>query len=86
MIIAQVLPRAQHTVKECDSLSSVQVALAQVFADEPGFTLDYAAIVDPETLLPVTGDFTGQVQVLLAGWIGSVRLIDNFSHRVKGRI
>ena len=86
MIIAQVLPRAQHTVKECDSLSSVQVALAQVFADEPGFTLDYVAIVDPETLLPVTGDFTGQVQVLLAGWIGSVRLIDNFSHRVKGRI
>ena len=64
MIIAQVLPRAQHTVKECDSLSSVQVALAHVFADEPGFTLDYVAIVDPETLLPVTGDFTGQVQVM----------------------
>lgn len=86
LIIAQVLPRAQRTAKEYDSLSSVQVALAEVFAQDPGFTLDYAVIVDPETLLPVTGDFTGQVQVLLAGWIGSVRLIDNFSHRVKGRI
>ena len=83
--IAQVLPRAQKAAQEFNSFSDVQDALDKVFSAQSGFTLDYAEIVDPRTLLPVSSDFTGQVQVLLAGWIGSVRLIDNFAHHVKGR-
>ena len=83
--IAQVLPRAQKATRKFNSISDVQDALDKVFSAQSGFTLDYAEIVDPRTLLPVSSDFTGQVQVLLAGWIGSVRLIDNFAHHVKGR-
>ncbi len=83
--IAQVLPRAQKAAQEFNSFSDVQDALDKVLSAQSGFTLDYAEIVDPRTLLPVSSDFTGQVQVLLAGWIGSVRLIDNFAHHVKGR-
>ena len=82
--IARVLPRAQEGVKKTNDLTEIKVALTQTFARQSGFILDYAEIVDPETLLPVKTNFTGRVQVLLAGWIGSVRLIDNFSHDIKG--
>jgi len=79
------LPRAQQVVKTSNELTSIKAALSRVFGEQSGFTLDYAEIVDPLTLQPVSTSFTGQVQVLMAGWVGSVRLIDNFSHYVKGR-
>jgi pantoate--beta-alanine ligase len=85
LVVAQVLPRAQQVVKTSNELTSINAALSKVFGEQSGFTLDYAEIVDPLTLQPVSTSFTGQVQVLIAGWVGSVRLIDNFSHYVKGR-
>jgi pantoate--beta-alanine ligase len=85
LVIARVLPRAQEVVKESHELAFIRTALREVLARQSGFTLDYAEIVDPLTLQPVSSSFTGQVQVLIAGWVGSVRLIDNFSHHVKGR-
>ena len=83
MEIAKVLPRAKKRCREITSLSELKRALHEVLGAQPGFTLDYAEIVDPTTLLPVTGSFRGPVQILLAGWIGSVRLIDNFAGEVK---
>jgi pantoate--beta-alanine ligase len=82
--IARVLPRAQANVKKINNLIEVKATLHQIFNRERGFSLDYAEVVNPETLLPVTSAFTGRVQVLLAGWVGSVRLIDNFSHDIQG--
>ena len=82
--IARVLPRAQESAKKTNDLTEIKGALAQTFARESGFSLDYAEVVNAETLLPVTTNFSGRVQILLAGWIGSVRLIDNFSHEIKG--
>jgi len=82
--IARVLPRAQESAKKTNNLTEIKGALAQTFARESGFSLDYAEVVNAETLLPVTTNFSGRVQILLAGWIGSVRLIDNFSHEIKG--
>jgi pantoate--beta-alanine ligase len=38
--------------------------------------LDYAAVVDPDTLLPIADTSRG-VLVAVAAWIGSTRLIDN---------
>ena len=51
-------------------------ALRQVLALEPRVTLDYAEIVDSETLesLPV---LRGACYVLLAAKVGDTRLIDN---------
>lgn len=42
----------------------------------PGVRIDYAEIVDPETLLPV-GDVSGGALVAVAAWVGNTRLIDN---------
>lgn len=87
MEVARVLPRAQAEVKRINaqSVSEISELISRVFAEESGFTPDYVAVVNPETLLPADDEYQGPVQVLLAGWIGSVRLIDNFAHHVKGR-
>lgn len=42
----------------------------------PGVRLDYAEVVDPETLLPVE-DLSQGALVAVAAWVGGTRLIDN---------
>ncbi len=51
-------------------------ALRQVLAAEPRVALDYAEIVDSETLEPVAS-LRGTCYVLLAAKVGDTRLIDN---------
>jgi pantothenate synthetase len=53
-------------------------ALAEL-TSEIDFKLDYFAIVNPKSLLEVDESHFGPVQLLLAGWVGSVRLIDNLA-------
>lgn len=48
----------------------------QVIAEEPGARLDYFAVVDPETLEPVTDTRRGAL-VAVAAYVGTTRLIDN---------
>jgi pantoate--beta-alanine ligase len=49
---------------------------AQVIAGEPGARLDYFAVVDPESLDPVT-DVSRGALVAVAAYVGTTRLIDN---------
>lgn len=86
LLMARVLPRTQQNARGALTVTALKASLEQTLHSEPGFTLDYAQVVDPKSLLPVANDFQGVVQVLLAGWIGSVRLIDNFAYEVKGQL
>jgi pantoate--beta-alanine ligase len=57
--------------------SAILLAEAHVLLSaETGLTLDYLAIVDPDTLLPVTLAVSGSL-VAIAAKVGSTRLIDN---------
>jgi pantoate--beta-alanine ligase len=47
-----------------------------LLAGEPAITLDYLAIVDPDTLLPVAVAATGSL-IAVSAKVGSTRLIDN---------
>jgi len=49
----------------------------RVLGAEAGVRVDYLAVVDAETLLPVTAAETGTL-VAVAAWVGGTRLIDNF--------
>lgn len=49
-----------------------------------GARLEYAAVVDPDTLEPVTR-VHGDVRLLLAVWIGTVRLIDTMRVSTRRR-
>ena len=42
----------------------------------PRAALDYVAVVDPDTLLPITDTPHGAL-LAVAAWIGTTRLIDN---------
>lgn len=54
----------------------LMVALRKVIEREPGVALDYAEIVDAETLEPVVS-LRRACYVLLAAFVGGTRLIDN---------
>ncbi len=43
----------------------------------PGVRVDYAEVVDPETLAPLEGVGAGPAQALVAAVVGTTRLIDN---------
>ena len=47
----------------------------------PGVRLDYAEVVDPETLEPLEGVVEGPAQAVVAAFVGATRLIDN--HRLE---
>ena len=58
-----------------DSASAVQEGIQNLLSS--GFTkVDYLAVVDSETLLPLSSA-SGPCRVLGAAWLGKTRLIDN---------
>ena len=76
---ALVISRALEIGSKQQSYAEIKSrVLAELFT-EIDFKLDYFAIVNPKSLLEVDQSHTGPVQLLLAGWVGSVRLIDNFA-------
>jgi len=78
---ALILPRALQKVSELLEAGEtgsdiLRGALSGVFAADEGVRLDYAAIVDPCTLLPVADTAQGAL-IAVAAWVGPTRLIDN---------
>jgi pantoate--beta-alanine ligase len=45
-------------------------------AELQGVRVDYAEVVDPDTLLPVA-NACGRALIAVAAWVGTTRLIDN---------
>jgi pantoate--beta-alanine ligase len=58
------------------SQSAAREVLAEAESD-PSFSLDYLALVAPDTFTPVADTFTGEALMIVAATIGSTRLIDN---------
>ena len=77
---ALALSAALHAGRDAagDGPDAVLDAAREVLAAEPGVRLDYLALVDPETFSPVS-TATGPALLLVAGWVGATRLIDNMS-------
>ena len=66
---------ARVAAGECDGAALIAAASAAI-AREPLARLEYLALVDPETLAPVS-TLGESALVALAVWVGSTRLIDN---------
>jgi pantoate--beta-alanine ligase len=78
---ALILSRALAAVRQLaqqgeNSAEVLRAALLRTFATDEQLRLDYAAVVDPDTLLPVEDTSHGAL-VAVAAWIGTTRLIDN---------
>jgi pantoate--beta-alanine ligase len=77
LILHQALERVCELLEAGETRSEIlEDALLGVFDKDETVRLDYAAIVDPHTLLPVV-DTTQGALVAVAAWVGSTRLIDN---------
>ncbi len=76
---ALVIFRALENGSKQQSYTEIKSSVMAELATEIDFRLDYFAIVNPKSLLEVDQSHIGPVQLLLAGWVGSVRLIDNFA-------
>ncbi len=84
LVLNRSLLRVQEAAEagECDAARLIEMG-AQVIATEPGVRLDYFAIVDPNTLNPVT-DVSRGALVAVAAYVGQTRLIDNVVLPVRG--
>ncbi len=58
-------------------VDAVVAAAQSVIMGEALVKLDYLAIVDEQTFMPVSDDFRGAALVLIAARVGTTRLIDN---------
>ena len=66
-----------------ESLSAARSVLAMSETD-PAFSLDYLALVNPETFASATAAFEGEALLIVAGRVGSTRLIDNVPVTLTG--
>lgn len=77
LILSRALTAAQQLAEQGETRAEVLcAAIHSTFAADTALRIDYAAIVDPDTLLPVA-DITLGALVAVAVWIGTTRLIDN---------
>jgi pantoate--beta-alanine ligase len=78
LILSRSLTTAQNLIDQGETnAETLRAAILRVFAKDPEALLDYAAIVDPDTLLPIP-DTTHGALIAVAASIGNTRLIDNF--------
>ncbi len=73
---ALVIQRALHAAHHELHLEHAKRILHAVLSEEPGFTIDYATIIDEQTFSAPTQSTT-QFRALVAGWVEGVRLLDN---------
>ncbi|SFR99856.1 pantothenate synthetase [Granulicella pectinivorans] len=75
---ALTLSRALHDVAVLPNATPdrLRTFLIEAIRQAPSLRLDYAEIVDPETLLPAQ-DLNRPTLVAIAAWSGATRLIDN---------
>jgi len=72
---------ATHGETRAEALRTAMLAEFDATDSDPSLTavpvrIDYAAVVDPDTLLPVDDIFHGAL-LAVAAWVGNTRLIDN---------
>jgi pantoate--beta-alanine ligase len=84
LILSRALAATGQLVQQGESRAEIlRAAMLETFATEPQVRVDYAAVVDPDTLLPID-EITHGALIAVAAWIGSARLIDNLVIAPRG--
>ena len=82
-IVPRALQLAQHLVEHGElDVTSLLDAIAEAVNAQPLARLQYAVVVDPETLAPLR-ILNQEARLLLAVYLGSTRLIDNIPLQPK---
>lgn len=77
LILSRALSAAEQLAQDGETNADrLRTAMLEVFATDPLTRVDYAEVVDPDTLLSVANATRGML-VAVAAWVGTTRLIDN---------
>jgi pantoate--beta-alanine ligase len=63
---------------------AVLAAAREVIGAEPGLSVDYLAVVAPDTFAPVPPGLAGPALIVAAATAGTTRLIDNMPVELEG--
>ena len=77
-ILYKAVQMGKQTIKHGASADSIINTMTEIINTEPLAKIDYVSVVDANTMQPVH-EITSPVLVAIAVYIGSTRLIDNFS-------
>ena len=77
-ILYKAIQMGKQTIKHGASADSIINTMTEIINTEPLAKIDYVSVVDANTMQPVQ-EITAPVLVAMAVYIGSTRLIDNFS-------
>lgn len=77
-ILYKAIQMGEQTIKHGASADSIINTMTEIINTEPLAKIDYVSVVDANTMQPVH-EITSPVLVAMAVYIGSTRLIDNFS-------
>lgn len=77
-ILYKAIHMGKQTIKHGASADSIINTMTEIINTEPLTKIDYVSVVDANTMQPVH-EITSPVLVAMAVYIGSTRLIDNFS-------
>lgn len=84
LALSQALTAGDSAAREGGKAQDILAAAQAVIAKVPEITLDYLTVVDPDTISPATDTHRGPALTLIAGRIGSTRLIDNMPVHIGG--
>jgi len=78
-VAARAIPRALEAAQSAGDrgIDAVIAAAQSVLMGEELLEVDYLAVVDPKTFLPVGDHHRGPARAIIAARVGSTRLIDN---------
>ncbi len=77
LILSKSLKTAQMLTEAGEYRAAILLkAMTQALQQEPGVRMDYVAVVDPNTLLPLEDVGSGAL-LAIAAYVGDTRLIDN---------
>ena len=76
-LLYQALCEAERLIRGgTSSMAEVKKGALALLSQNPAFRIQYLEAVDPGTFQPVE-TVTGDVRIVVAAWVGEVRLIDN---------
>lgn len=78
-ILYKAIQMGKQTIKHGASADSIINTMTEIINTEPLAKIDYISVVDANTMQPVE-EINAPVLVAMAVYIGSTRLIDNFSY------
>ena len=78
-ILYKSIQRGKQAIKREASADSIINTMTEIINTEPLAKIDYISVVDAYTMQPVQ-EITSPVLVAMAVYIGTTRLIDNFSY------